>query len=81
MACYANPMPPTNLVYATNLEVTTAFVIRLTWEVSAGHWRILLKPVNGEEARLFSDVESALLYLETQMLKQIQQANSVDNHH
>ena len=73
-------MSNTKRVYAANLEVNTAFVIRLTWEGNSGHWRILLKPINGEAARLFSDVESALLYLEAQMLEQIQQASSVGDH-
>jgi hypothetical protein len=43
------------------------FILRLTWDEALGTARILLKPVNGEAARLFSDVESALVYLETVM--------------
>ncbi len=48
------------------------FILRLTWDEALGSARILLKPVNGEAVRLFSDVESALVYLETVM--QAQQA-------
>ena len=48
------------------------FILRLTWDEALGTARILLKPVNGEAVRLFSDVESALVYLETVM--QAQQA-------
>ncbi len=51
------------------------FILRLTWDEALGTTRILLKPVNGEAARLFSDVESALVYLET--LMQAQQAQDL----
>lgn len=50
------------------------FILRLTWDEALGTWRILLKPVSGEAIRLFSDVESALVYLETVM--QAQQAQN-----
>ena len=46
------------------------FILRLTWDEALGTARILLKPVNGEAVRLFSDVESALVYLETVMQAQ-----------
>ncbi|CAN5774592.1 hypothetical protein BH10CHL1_BH10CHL1_31930 [soil metagenome] len=59
-------------VSATNHEVNRAFVIRLTWDRASGQWRILLKPVNGQDARLFSDVESVLVYLETVMQEERQ---------
>lgn len=51
----------------TNAALNLAFVIRMTWDQAAGQWRILLKPVNGQEARLFRDVETVLVYLETVM--------------
>jgi hypothetical protein len=51
----------------TNQEINLAYVIRLSWDQGGGEWRILLKPVQGQEARLFCDVESMLFYLETVM--------------
>jgi|694.fasta_scaffold25515_3 hypothetical protein len=54
----------------TNPEITLAYVIRLSWDQGSGEWRILLKPVNGQEARLFGDVESTLVYLEAVMQKE-----------
>lgn len=51
----------------TNQEITLAYVIRLSWDQGSGEWRILLKPVQGQDARLFCDVESMLFYLETVM--------------
>ena len=51
----------------TNQQINLAFVIRLNWDQTSGEWRILLKPVQGLEARRFSDVESMLFYLETVM--------------
>ncbi len=54
---------------ATTQEVNAAFVIRLSWDRASDEWRILLKPVNGQDVRLFSDVESTLLYLEAVMQK------------
>lgn len=54
---------------AANAEINQAFVIRLTWERASDQWRVLLKPVNGGTARLFGDVESALVYLEAVMRK------------
>ena len=68
--------PLGTVAHAINLS----FVIRLTCDSLTGNWRIVLKPINGEETRHFSDVESALLYLEAQMLEQIQQASSVGDH-
>lgn len=50
-----------------NAALTLAFVIRITWDQAAGQWRILLKPVNGQEERLFGDIETVLVYLETVM--------------
>ena len=60
-------MSHTTPVSITNQEVNLAFVIRLSWDQASGQRRILLKPVNGQEARLFSDIESTLLCLETVM--------------
>jgi hypothetical protein len=51
----------------TNPEITLAYVIRLSWDQGSGEWRILLKPVQGQDARLFCDAESLLFYLETVM--------------
>ena len=62
-------MSHTTPVSITHQEVNLAFVIRLSWDRASGQWRILLKPVNGQEARLFSDIESMLLCLETVMRK------------
>jgi hypothetical protein len=59
-------------VSATNHEINAAFVLRLNWDGASGQWRILLKPVNGQDVRLFSNVESTLLYLETVMQKERQ---------
>lgn len=63
-------MSPTTTDFAAKVEVNLAFVIRLTKDQASDSWRILLKPVNGQKPRLFSDVESALLYLETVMQKE-----------
>jgi len=41
-----------------------AFVIRLIWDGLTATWCILLKSVDGEEIRLFPEMESACLYLE-----------------
>jgi hypothetical protein len=60
-------MSHTPSVSITNQEATLAFVIRLSWDQAHGQWRILLKPVNGQDTRLFDTVEAALLYLETAM--------------
>lgn len=51
----------------TYQQITLAYVIRLSWDQASGEWRILLKPVNGQEARLFGTVEAALIYLEAVM--------------
>lgn len=46
-----------------NDELTVAFILRLTWEREARAWRILLKPVRGGDTKVFTDVESAFLYV------------------
>ncbi len=51
----------------TNQEINLAYMLRLSWDQGSGEWRILLKPVNGQEARLFGTVEATLVYLETVM--------------
>ena len=53
-------------------EINLTFVIRLTCDSLSDDWRILLKPVNGEEARHFNDVEATLFYLEGLMTSQLQ---------
>lgn len=68
---YAMSMSDTQPVSTSVHEITITFVTRLTWDSLSGTWRILLKPVNGEEVRHFSDVESALLYLESLMTDQL----------
>jgi hypothetical protein len=54
----------------THQQINLTYVIRLSWDQASGEWRILLKPVNGQEARLFGDVESMLVYLEAVMQKE-----------
>lgn len=63
-------MSHTPSVSSTNQEVNLAFVIRFSWDQGSDEWRILLKPINGQEARLFGDVESTLVYLEAVMQKE-----------
>ena len=65
-------MTPTTPAFSQTHAADRTFILRLTWDEALGTARILLKPVNGEAARLFNDVESALVYLETVM--QAQQA-------
>lgn len=55
------------MAVTTNQQMNLAYVIRLHWDQASGAWRILLKPINGQEARLFSTVEATLVYLETVM--------------
>lgn len=69
---YAGGMTHTAPSFIQTHTTDRTFILRLTWDETLGTARILLKPVNGEAARLFSDVESALVYLETVM--QAQQA-------
>jgi len=57
-------------VSTANHEVNRAFVIRLRWDRASGEWRILLKPVNGQDAPLFDDEESTRVYLEAVMQKE-----------
>jgi hypothetical protein len=56
----------------THQQMNLAYVIRLSWDQASGEWRILLKPINGQDARLFGDIESTLVYLETIMRKEQQ---------
>ncbi|MCX6043716.1 MAG: hypothetical protein NT075_01280 [Chloroflexi bacterium] len=68
--------PVSTVTQAINAqEINVTFVVRLTWDSLSDHWRILIKPTNGEDARLFSDVESALLHLEAVMSSYQQSAN------
>ena len=60
-------MPQTKPDFAINKKISKAFLIRLTWDSHADTWHIMLKPVNGEAPRLFSNAESALVYLEAVM--------------
>lgn len=58
----------TNTISITiNQQINLAFVIRLSWDQASREWRILLKPVDGQEARLFNTMEATLVYLETVM--------------
>ena len=72
-ARYATGMTTTTPVSATHHENNAAFVLRLSWDRVSEQWCILLRPVNGQDARLFSTVESTLVYLETIMQKTIMQ--------
>jgi hypothetical protein len=72
-ARYATGMTITTPVSATHHENNAAFVLRLSWDRVSEQWCILLKPVNGQDARLFSTVESTLVYLEAIMQKEKQQ--------
>lgn len=42
---------------------TTALVLRLTWNAANQDWRVLVKPADGSKARVFADLESALVYI------------------
>jgi hypothetical protein len=46
-----------------NPAINTAFVLRLTWDNESRNWLILLKPANGGKVRIFTDVESAFLFV------------------
>jgi hypothetical protein len=48
-------------------EMSTAFIVRLTWENLAKNWRIQFTPVNGDDPKLFCDAESLFLYIEQMM--------------
>jgi hypothetical protein len=52
--------------------INTSFILRLTWDSGAHQWRILLKPTAGDDARLFVDMESTFLHVETVMAEQVQ---------
>lgn len=56
-------------------EINLSFVIRLAGDSLTGTWRIVLKPINGAETRHFSDVEAALLYLESLMTDHLHNMN------
>ena len=48
---------------ANTPETNTAFILRLTWDSVAQERRIVLKPIGGGVVHVFSDLESAFLYL------------------
>lgn len=52
-------------------EISAAFVLRLTCDADTLNWRILLRGVNPEETRIFTNLESIVSHLETWMAKQI----------
>ena len=52
-------------------EINAAFVLRLTCDVNTLNWRILLRSANPEETRIFTNLESAFLHLESWMANQI----------
>jgi hypothetical protein len=52
--------------------VHTAFILRTSWDSSAQQWCILVKPVAGDDARLFGDMEAAFLYVEMLMAGQVE---------
>jgi len=43
------------------------FILRLTQDSQSESWRILFRAVNGQETRLFSDLETVFVYLESLM--------------
>lgn len=55
--------------------MNASFVLRMTWDSGSQHWRILLRPIDGDDARLFSDIESAFFYVETLLAEQVQKHN------
>jgi hypothetical protein len=55
--------------------MNAAFVLRLTWDSASQHWRVLLRPTDSDDARLFSDIESAFFYVEMLMTEQVQKHN------
>lgn len=56
--------------WVTN-EMNTAFIVRFTWDHLAHTWAILVKPVNGDPARIFVDLESTFVHLETRMAQEM----------
>ena len=56
--------------------MNAAFVLRLTWDSASQYWRVLLRPTDGDDARLFSDIESAFFHVETLMAEQVQKLNT-----
>ena len=56
--------------------MNASFVLRMTWDSGSQHWRILLRPSDGEDVRLFSNLESTSLNLETLMAEQVQKQNN-----
>jgi hypothetical protein len=66
-------MPHTDPGFIISPEFTRAFMIRLTWDAVAEQWHILLKPVSGEAAAHFRNLEAAFHYLEAVMTDQRQQ--------
>ena len=75
MRGYALAMSHTTPLSTVAHAINLSFVMRLTGDSLTGNWRIVLKPINGEETRHFSDVEAALLYLEGLMTDLLQQGN------
>lgn len=68
-------MTQTTPAFTTIATGNLAFVIRLTCDQASGQWRILLKPINGQEERVFGTVEAALVYLETVMQQEQTRSN------
>jgi hypothetical protein len=40
-----------------------AFIWRFMWDQMTQRWHILIKPVDGGQARVFADLESAFFYI------------------
>lgn len=40
-----------------------AFILRLTWDSEARLWRVVLKPADGGHPQIFTDLETAFLYV------------------
>jgi len=53
--------------------MSTAFIVRLTWENLSQTWRIQFTPVNGDDPRFFCDPESLFCHIETRLLAAMEQ--------
>ncbi len=54
-------------------KMSTAFVVRFTWESFSKNWRIQFTPVNGDDPRLFCDAESLFFHIDRLMLTEMKQ--------
>ena len=68
---YTRPMNHSQTALAGAPAVHTAFILRTSWDSSAQQWCILVKPIAGDDARLFGDMEAAFLYIEMLMAERV----------